>query len=190
MKNRLKDFAAAMTITITNSSGSTMAGGKPVDIAGLMWGIPTADIADTKDGAVELGGEFEFTKATGIVLTRGQVVGYDKANERIQVDTNGRPGIQITEAAGTNDITCIGRLNVEPRTKTLKVLGDASGGLAVNTGLAVVPRAVIVQSTTTAGALRTLSNVVKGTGGSAGIITITTSAGAGTDEHVIYAVYD
>lgn len=181
-------------ITWTNTTGATAFASRPIRLNGR-WVVPMVDIPNGGTGTVLTSCRVELVKATGFAVAVGDNIWWDTANNRISnVPVNVAAGFgellgRASAAAASGDTLVNVDINV-PGTAMFaaRVTGTAAAGLAINTGLGLVPRAFSVISRQSTGALRTISSAVLGTGGTAGVITVTTSAGAADDVHDVIAI--
>lgn len=182
-----------LRITWTNTTGATAVGGRPIRLNGR-WVVPMVDIPNNGTGTVLTSCRVELTKATGFAVAVGDNIWWDSANNRISnTPVNVAAGFgellgRASSAAASGDTLVNVDINAAGNgVVAARVTGSAAAGLAINTGLGVVPRAFSVISRQANGTLRTISSAVLGTAGSAGIITVTTSAGAVDDTHDVIA---
>ncbi len=179
-----KDFPESELYDWLNGTGSSVAAGTPTLIAAHGWGIPVNTIANGDRGTMILQGDSGLLAAdTSTAFTDGQTLYWD--GTKLVTTAQGTPPIGSSvgaklQATATHTV----KLNRRGRIFTKRVTGSAAAGLAIDTGWGVVitgPFSVV--SRTSAGVLRTISSITSGTGGNAGKITVTTSAGAADDTH-------
>lgn len=185
-QNREQSFPDNTQFTWTNGTGAAVAADVPIRLNGR-WVVPLGAIANGAIGTVTTAGRFRLTKANGVTIAAGDNIWWDSANNRITTtptgDLLGRAAAAAPSAQLWVNVDLVGGNG----TYAGRVVGSGAAGIAINTGLGVVPRSFSVISRQANGALRTISSAVLGTAGSAGIITVTTSAGAVDDTHDVIA---
>lgn len=187
-QNREQSFPDNTQFTWTNGTGAAVTRDVPIRLNGR-WVVPLTDIAIAGTGVVTTVGRFRFTKANGVVIAQGDNIWWDTANSRITTTPTGDLLGRAAAAAPSAQLWVNVDVNAAGKgTYAGRVTGSAAGaGLAINTGLGVVPRAFSVISRQANGTRRTQTSEVLGTAGSAGIITVVTSTGAADDTHDVIA---
>lgn len=191
-QNREQAFPDNIQFTWTNGTGAAVTRDIPIRLNGR-WVVPLADIANGASGIVTAAGRFRLTKANGVTIAAGDNIWWDSANNRISsTPVNGAAGFgdllgRAAAAAGSSQLWVNVDVGGGAGVFAGRVTGNAGSGLAINTGLGVVPRAFSVISRQASGAVRAGASWVLGTSGSAGIITVTTTGGAADDTHDVIA---
>jgi predicted RecA/RadA family phage recombinase len=181
-------FPDNVRIVWTNNTGGAVVRDRPIRLNGR-WVVPLTDIPNGGTGTVITAGRVELTKATGFAVAVGDNIWWDSANSRITTTPTGDLLGRAASAAVSADTLVNVDVNQLGNGRFAgRITGSAAGaGLAINTGLGVVPRAYSVISRQANGTRRTQTSEVLGTAGNAGIITVVTSAGAADDTHDVIA---
>lgn len=105
-----KHIQPGKTMPYTNSSGSAIAAGDPVDLGGMV-GIALGDIADGATGNLAICEVWEMTKTAAVAITQGEDV-YLAAAGTIGTTGTDTPAGKAFAAAAGGDATVQVLLNV------------------------------------------------------------------------------
>ncbi len=118
-----KNNVARNGLTTTGNVAGAITAGMLL-VAGTLFAVAANDIAVNGEGVVETQGRFALAKATGTALTRGQLVGYDWANDRVTTVLNGAGGVVGTVAEDAVSTATVVYVNInqgQARVWTLEI---------------------------------------------------------------------
>lgn len=176
----------------TNTTGATVALNAFV-LLGIGWAFVPAPIAAGKQGTVEISGVHHLDKVSTDVFTVGDTVYWNTSTKKVAtgsvIGASNVSSVPIGVArasAGDGTTTLEVELNAPRQAMIFKTTGDASGGVQFDTGLGKTPSGpvhAVVRSS--AGVNRVIANIVWGTGGNLGKVTVTATGGAAGDEIIV-----
>jgi predicted RecA/RadA family phage recombinase len=190
MNIRIHGLVDSDAFEFANTGETTIARNAILDAGALGYAVVDNDVAPGATGVAKRHGVVRVPKATGVGTgdNQGNAVGWDPSTGQITKSTNGRPLGALWADTADGDTEALVDLNAAAEVCFAEFTGNAELGLDVDTGFGVAPAAVIVQSRQSNGNVRAVTSVVKLAGGNAGKLTISTTGGAGTDVHTVYAL--
>lgn len=152
MKSRVLDASEAFALTFVNGTGAAIASGAVALLTAGLLGVAQADIPIAGTGVLQVGGVFTVAKQSSDVMTQGQTVGFDLANQR--ADSTFAGNLIVVAAAGNGATTVDVRFPGAPTPlvfkRTVSSGEDAANAVVVNTGMGVTlagPKLVQIEST-------------------------------------------
>lgn len=193
MKNLVHNAVDSTYRMFVNASGVAKAAGSIVLIGSVLACLHTdVAAANGSTGTAYTGVTVTVTKQSADVMTKGQIVGFDLANQR--ADSTFAGNCEVIEDAGSGKTEVIIRLAGERIPLTIKYTcsaGDDSANAAtINTGLGQTAAGpVLVQIESTGGVKRSPQGAnTWGTSGNVGKLTINDS-GLAVNEIIHLVVY-
>lgn len=195
MKNQKQIHPDEHILAWTNSTGGTVSAGTPI-LTPSGWGVAHGTIANGAEGTLYRRGRFEFAKAAGTAVAQGDRLWWDDGNSRVSFTPTGTPPlITASKPAASGDIVVEGDLNFTAPPAGIRHTVDSDeasansgdGQVDIDTGLGVVPTAVVATVRTASTSLvKTGYTLVPLTSGDAGKVRIAgVSGGTQIDENDI-----